>query len=134
MHEVGEVNAKLSPDGRFLVYISGESKRNEVYVQTFPDHGGKWQISTDGGHYPVWSRDGRELFFVSGDNKMMAVEVKAEGDKFEPGVPKALFAVPELQQFDVAKDGRFLIRVPQTEPTGSVSVNVVVNWQSSLKK
>jgi len=132
--EVGEVNAKLSPDGHFLAYVSGESKRNEIYVQTFPEPGGKWQISTDGGHYPVWSRDGRELYFISRDNKMMAVEVKAEGQKFEAGVPKALFAVSDLSQFDVGKDGRFLVRVPQVEATGSVSVNVVVNWQSGLKK
>jgi len=132
--DVGEVFAKLSPDGRFLAYTSGESKRTEVYVQTFPDPGGKWQISTEGGHWPVWSRDGRELYFISSDKKMMAVEVKAEGQKFEPGVPKALFAVPESKQYDVARDGRFLIQVPQADATGSVSVNVVVNWQSALKK
>ena len=63
---VGEMNAKLSPDGHFLAYTSGESKRTDVYVQPFPEHGGKWQVSTGGGHWPVWSRDGRELYFLSG--------------------------------------------------------------------
>ncbi len=131
---IGEVSAKLSPDGHFLAYTSGESKRTEVYVQTFPQPGGKWQVSTAGGHWPVWSRDGRELYFISSDNKMMAVEVKAEGQKFEPGVPKALFAVPSRNQFNVANDGRFLIQVPQTDATGNVTINVVMNWQSALKK
>ena len=129
-----EVNAKLSPDGRFLAYNSNELKQTEVYVQTFPEHGGKWQISTGGGNLPVWSRDGRELYFLSADSKMMAVEVKAEGNKFEPGAPRALFPVAEPDQFDVGIDGRFLIRVPKAQTAGSVSVNVVVNWQSALKK
>jgi len=129
-----EVHARLSPDGRFLAYNSDELKQSEVYVQTFPEHGGKWQISTGGGDWPVWSRDGRELYFLSDDSQMMAVEVKASGNKFEVGAPKALFPVAERDQFDVGKDGRFLIRVPQAQTAGSVSVNLVVNWQSALKK
>ena len=108
-----EDNAKLSPNGQFLAYRSDESKRNEVYVQTFPEHGGKWQISTGGGDFPVWSRDGRELYFISADNKLMAVEVKGDGKKFDAGVPKPLFSVPAQAQFDVSKDGRFLIHVPR---------------------
>ena len=131
---IGEVNAKLSPDGHFIAYTSGESRLTEVYVQTFPERGGKWQISTGGGHWPVWSRDGRELYFFTSDNKMMAVEVKAVGQKFEPGVPKLLFSVPDRNQFDVGKDGRFLVRVPQADGTGGVSVHVVVDWQSALRK
>jgi eukaryotic-like serine/threonine-protein kinase len=125
---------KLSRDGAFLAYTSGELKRTEVYVQTFPDHTGKWQVSTGGGDWPVWSRDGRELYFLSGDGKMMAVEVKISGRTFEAGVPKVLFSVPGRNQFDVGKDGRFLIQVPQAQTTESVSINVVVNWQSALKK
>ncbi len=100
----------------------------------FAEYSGKWQISTEGGDYPVWSRNGRELYFIPGDNKMMAVQVKADGQRFEHDVPKALFGVPELTQFDAGKDGRLLIHVSQAETTGSVSVNVVVNWQSALKK
>ncbi len=127
-------HVKLSPDGAFMAYTSDESKRAEVYVQTFPEHSGKWQISTGGGDWPVWSRDGRKLYFLSSDNKMMEVEVKAGGKNFEAGLPKALFLVPVHGQFDVGKDGRFLIRVPQAESTDSVTINVVVNWQSALKK
>jgi len=132
--EFHEVNAKLSPNGEFLAYQSDESKRFEVYVQTFPEHGGKWQISTGGGTLPVWSRDGRELYFISADRKMMAVEVKNDGKKLQAGVPRPLFEVREADQFDVGKDGRFLIHVPQDQAGGSVPLTVVVNWQAALKK
>jgi Tol biopolymer transport system component len=132
--EFQEDSAKLSPNGQFLAYRSDESKRSEVYVQTFPDHGGKWQISTGGGNFPVWSRDGRELYFISADNKMMAVEVKGDGKKFDAGVPKPLFSVPGQAQFDVSKDGRLLIQVPVDQAASNVPLTVVVNWQSALKK
>ena len=131
--EFREENAKLSPNGQFLAYRSDESKRNEVYVQTFPEHGGKWQVSTGGGDLPVWSRDGRELYFISGDNKMMAVELKGDGKKFDAGVPKPLFEVRTQAQFDVSKDGRFLIHVPQDQAATNVPLTVVFSWQSGLK-
>ncbi len=127
-------HVKLSRDGAFLAYPSGESKRTEIYVETFPEHTGKWQISTGGGDWPVWSRDGRELYFLSSDGKIMAVTVKTGGRNFEADAPRALFSVPGKYQFDVGKDGRFLIQVPQGQPNDSVSINVVVNWQSALKK
>ena len=91
--EFNEQYAKLSPNGQWLAYTSDESKRNEVYVQTFPTPGGKWQISTNGGSRSVWSRDGKELYFLSADGKMMAVERKGSGAKFEAGLPKPLFDV-----------------------------------------
>jgi len=136
--EARERWGKLSPDGRFLAYYSDESKRNEVYIQTFPEHGGKWQVSTGGGNSPIWSRDGRELYFVSADDKMMAVEVKGEGNKLDVGVPRPLFAIPLLEglliNYDVSQDGRFLIHVPLKQAPASVPLTVVVNWQSALKK
>ncbi len=132
--EFREGNAKLSPNGQFLAYRSDESKRNEVYVQTFPEHGGKWQVSIEGGNFPVWSRDGRELYFISADRKMMAVEVKGDGKKFEASVPKPLFEVRQSAQFDVSKDGRFLIHVPVEQAAANVPLTVVVNWQAALKK
>ncbi len=133
--ESQEFDAKLSPSGQFLAYDSDESKRFEVYVQTFPEHGGKWQVSTGGGEYPVWSRDGRELYFISADRTLMAVTVNDNGKKFEAGVPKALFEVGAIDQFDVSKDGRFLIKVPQDGAASKVPLTVVVlNWQAGLKK
>jgi serine/threonine-protein kinase len=129
-----EGDAKLSPNGQFLAYDSDESKRREVYVQTFPEHSGKWQVSTSGGTYPVWSRDGRELYFIGADRKMMAVAVGGSGKKFEASVPKPLFEVPVAGQFDVSKDGHFLIHVPQDAAASNVPITVIVNWQSALKK
>jgi Tol biopolymer transport system component len=135
--DANESQAKLSPNGQWLAYQSDESKRNEIYVTTFPQPGGKWQISTNGGSFPVWGRDGKELFYVSADGKMMAVEVKA-GPKFDAGVPKPLFDVrTDLTTFgagyDVGKDGRFLIPVP-VEQSGATPITVVVNWQAGLRK
>ena len=67
----------LSPDGRFLAYTSNESGRFEVYVQSFPGPGGKWQISTAGGGEPHWRADGKELYYRAPDQKVMAVEIRA---------------------------------------------------------
>lgn len=106
----------------------------EVYVQTFPEYGGKWQISTNGGDWPVWSRDGRELCFISPDSKMMAVEIKGYGTGFQASIPKRLFTVPAQEQYDVAKDGRFLIHVPVNQHATGVPITVVKNWQAGIKK
>jgi Tol biopolymer transport system component len=126
--------AKLSPDGRWLAYQSDESKRFEIYVVTFPNLGGKWQVSTGGGSRPVWSRDGRELYFISADSKMMAVDIRS-GTKFDFGVPKPLFDVrmDAGAWFDVSKDGKFLLPA-QVEASATVPMTVVVNWQAGLKR
>jgi Tol biopolymer transport system component len=109
----------FSPDGHWLAYISDESGRYEVYVQPYPGPGGKYQISTEGGTEPVWNRNGRELFYRSGD-KMMAAEINTRGS-FSAGKPKVLFAgqyqpsqnpVPSAN-YDVSSDGqRFLMSSP----------------------
>jgi len=132
--EYRENDVRLSPNGQFLSYESDESKRNEVYVQTFPEHGGKWQISTTGGRYAVWSRDGRELYFLSEDRKIMAVDVKGDGKNFQAGVPKALFNTTIDDPFDVSRDGRFLLQVPSERAITNVPLTVVANWQEALKK
>jgi eukaryotic-like serine/threonine-protein kinase len=141
--EFNEHYAKLSPNGHWLAYVSDETKREEVYVQTFPTPGGKWQVSTNGGSRPIWSRNGKELYFFGPDQKLMAVEMKNDavksGARFEAGVPKPLFeshfgAVTAFNGwFDVSKDGRFLI--PQVvAPVTSEPMTVVVNWTAGLKK
>jgi WD40 repeat protein len=134
--EFAETSARLSPNGQWLAYTSDESKRNEIYVQTFPTPGGKWQVSTNGGSRSVWSRDGKELYFIAADGRLMAVEV-AGGAKFQAGLPKPLFdahiATVPYNWFDVSKDGRFLIPV-QLEQSANAPMTVVVNWQAGLKK
>ena len=74
--EFSEYQGRFSPDGRWVAYVSNESGEQEVYVQSFPASGGKWQISTDGGAQPVWRHDGRELFYINPDRKLMSVEIK----------------------------------------------------------
>jgi Tol biopolymer transport system component len=129
--------ARLSPDGRWLAYRSDETTRGEIYVQTFPHPAGKWQISTNGGTCPVWSRDGRELFYIGADQKLMVVEVMG-GNRFEAGMPKPLFETHLGTRsrdiwFDVSKDGRFLMPTP-VENAAPAPMTVVVNWTAGLKK
>jgi serine/threonine protein kinase/Tol biopolymer transport system component len=142
--EFQETSAKLSPNGQWLAYVSDETKRNEVYVQSFPAPGGKWQVSTSGGNLPIWSRDGNELFFIGADRKLMAVDVKSRASKdtsgkdvatFEAGVPKPLFEtrLGFGAWYDVSKEGRFLMPT-QLEQAAIVPMTVLVNWTAGLKR
>jgi hypothetical protein len=102
-------------------------------VVSFPTPGGKWQISADGGERPVWSRDGKELFFISRD-KMMAVEVKS-GATFQAGLPKPLFDVHiggRNTTFEVSNNGKFLI--PVSAEQSAVPLNVILHWPEMLKR
>ncbi|HYL35145.1 MAG TPA: protein kinase [Bryobacteraceae bacterium] len=133
--EFNEQWEKLSPNGQWLAYQSDETRRNEIYVQTFPKPEGKWQVSTDGGSRPLWSRDGKELFFIDPRRRMMAVEIQG-GAKFQAGGPKVLFdtrLAGGTTVFDVSKDGRFLVPV-QVEDTAAEPISVVINWTAGLKK
>jgi eukaryotic-like serine/threonine-protein kinase len=140
-----ESHGQISPDGKWLAYYSNETGRIEVYVQPFPSGAGKWQISTNGGLFPRWRRDGRELFYLSqnGGGKMMAVDLKSSGSTFEPGTPKELFDSPyfalphatgtggTFHTHAVSADGRrFLIPHSTSSDTANVTtpIAVVVNW------
>jgi serine/threonine-protein kinase len=133
--EFQESQPRLSPDGRWLAYTSDESKRKEIHVVSFPQPGGKWQISTEGGQSPVWSRDGRELYYYSLDNKIMAVAIRP-GAQFQFGAPKALFGVPVSVRrgtgFEVSKDGHFLLPA-LVEQQATTPMTVVLNWPQMLK-
>ena len=131
---------QFSPDGRWIAYASTESERREIYVQPYPGPGGKWQISTDGGTEPQWNRNGRELFYRSGD-KMMAVDISTQSG-FVAGKPKQLFeghyAMNLLARadYDVSPDGqRFLMLKPtEQEQAAPAQINVVLNWTEELKR
>jgi Tol biopolymer transport system component len=132
-----EVLGDFSPDGRWVAYASNESGRFEVYVQPFPGPGGKWQVSTDGGTAPLWRRDGKELFYVAADSKLMAVPVKI-GAAFEPETPRPLFETrlrnDPSRHYDVSPDGqRFLLNIPLAEGT-SPPVTLVQNWTALLRR
>jgi Tol biopolymer transport system component len=133
--EFSESDAVLSPNGRFLAYSSDASKRQEIYVDTFPTRSGRWQVSVNGGSLPRWSRDGKEIYFIAPDQILMAVEIKG-GRRFERGgTPKSLFPtrLPVNGRYDVSKDGRFLIPT-LLDSAGTVSMTAIVNWTAGLKK
>ena len=135
--EFAEQAGVFSPDGKWLAYSSNESSKFQVYVRPFPGSGGKFQISTTGGGRPHWRRDGKELFYLADDNKLMAAEVKASGGSFEVGAVRTLFdAHPYLlgAVYDCTSDGqRFLVNTIAGEER-STPVTLVVNWNMELKR
>ena len=140
-----ETQGRFSPDGHWIAYTSDESGTSQIYVQSFPVGAPKVQVSTAGGTQPRWRRDGKEIFYLAADSKLMAVAVQT-APKFEAGAPKALFD-PRIARgvtasfaafgYDVTADGkRFLVNSISTTPESSASppITVVVNWQSALKR
>ena len=129
----------FSPDGKWLLYMSEESGRAEIYVQPYPGPGGKWQISTDGGTEAAWNHNGREIFYRN-RNKMMAVDVTLQ-PSFSAGKPHMLFEgqyVPTpgtFANYDVSPDGqRFLMLKQAEQAQAATQINVVLNWTEELKR
>src|SRR5262245_21573823 len=135
-----EDHARFSPDGHFIAYTSDESGRIEVYVQTFPTSGGKWLISTNGGAQPRWRRDGKEIFYLAPDKKVMAVDVKLEGSTFEAGVPKVLFQTHVISYpnprnvYDASADGQRFLIITTPEEVTTTPITVVANWTADLNR
>jgi Tol biopolymer transport system component len=138
--QFNEINSRFSPDGRWIAYSSNESGRYEVYVAPFPGPGGKWQVSTAGGDWPRWRRDGKEIFYVAPapDEKLMAAVVNGGGSAFEVGAVQPLFdmrgeAPNQSRMYDVSPDGqRFLVNT-LAEEAASAPITLVVNWRALLK-
>jgi hypothetical protein len=142
-----EQYADLSPDGRWLAYVSNQSGRPEVYAQPYPGPGARQQISVDGGTAPAWSRDGRELFYITAQSvggqaaltKMMVVPVQSK-PAFTAGTPRMLFegrygATANVRGYDVAPDGRFLMVQQKDRPAMRVADMIIVqNWVEELKQ
>jgi eukaryotic-like serine/threonine-protein kinase len=131
-------SARFSPDGKWIAYSSNESGRWEIYITSFPEAKGKWQVSNAGGEQPRWRGDGKELFYLSNDSKMMAVPVKT-GSNFDAGTPASLFqanpremfATSELFSYDVSKDGQKFLLNTQLK-TAMAPMSVVLNWNAKL--
>jgi serine/threonine-protein kinase len=135
--------ADFSPNGRYFVYQSNESGHGEIYVRPFPRvDSGRWQISTGGGTRPVWSRNGRELFYLDASNTMTSVQVSASGPTFSAGTPATVFETKYVQSnpsrhYDVSADGqRFLMikDAPANPNTAPASLVVVEHWLEELKR
>lgn len=131
-----EAHSQFSPDGRWVAYSSDESGRPEVYIQSFPANGSKWQISTNGGDQPQWNRDGKSLYYIAADRNLMAVPINSLS-AIEPGKPEVLFQthVPwtgisdDRNSYLVSPDGqRFLVN-QLTDEFASRPITVVLNWQ-----
>jgi eukaryotic-like serine/threonine-protein kinase len=140
-----ERDGQFSPDGKWIAYQSNESGQAEIYIQPFPGQGGKFQISTNGGAQVRWNKNGRELFYVSLDSKMMAVPVRfsLDGQSLETASPVSLFSVRiaggalpggSRQQYAVSSDGqRFLVNLAVDEGATS-PITIIYNWKPKPTK
>jgi serine/threonine protein kinase len=131
--------SKFSPDGRWVVYESNESgARSEIYVVPFPTPDSKVVVSVAGGSFPRWARNGKEIFYVDPDRRLMAAEVNGTGASFAVGAVRPLFTIDTQTigryGYDVAVDGqRFIVNAVPDQSAGPDSVKVVTNWMAGLQ-
>jgi serine/threonine protein kinase/Tol biopolymer transport system component len=138
-----ETNARFSPDGKWIAYQSNESGQYQIYIQAFPPTGAKWQVSSTGGEYPRWRRDGSELFYMAQDFRLMTVSL-VTATTVNAGPPQPLFQVSVIGNLpgdipfgvEPSHDGkRFLVSVPATDRVAAVQpITVVTNWDAASKK
>ena len=133
-----ERSARLSRDSRWLAYLSDESGKYEIYVQSFPEPGKKLRVSTSGGAQPMWSKDGRELYYLSPDRKLMAASIQISSSSLEILDRQVLFGAPQVidetnrRQYAVLDNGeRFIFNTPlENNPR---SITVIKNWKSLIE-
>ena len=131
--------ASFSPDGRYVAYHSNESAQYQVFVVPFGDRKGKWQVSPNGGGLPIWSRDGKELYYVAlanGAFSIVAVPVRERGDQLQFGSPQTLAAhlnVASFPSYDVSPDGKRIL-ISRTSQQGNEPATLVTNFTDGLKK
>jgi Tol biopolymer transport system component len=136
-----ETQGQFSPDGAWVTYTSDESGAPEVYARHFPDTGAKWQISTHGGAQGRWRGDGKELFYLALDGRLMAVDIKASPSSFEAGEPRPLFNtgiagsfVDRFNQYLVTRDGQRVLVNRSAEDENSAPITIVMNWDTAPQR
>jgi Tol biopolymer transport system component len=135
-----ETWGRFSPGGnpRFVAYQSDESGRYEVYVNSFPVPRARTQISTAGGQFPAWRSDGRELFYVSPEFRLMAVDLSINADSVQPSAPRELFQLPAVDTgrspYEITADGQRVLVRATPRAAASQSLTMIVNWPILLKR
>jgi Tol biopolymer transport system component len=142
MEEYNEIMPQISPDGQWLAYVSDESGQNEVYIRRFPniDSGGLEKVSTNGGIIPLWSPDGRELYYENLDDEQMVVSVETD-PILKPGKPQRLFDNSSYTSWDIDPKGKRFLMIKEVEATEDDSAQgrprkiiVVTNWFEELNE
>jgi Tol biopolymer transport system component len=135
------------PDSHWLAFTTNETGTNQIVVRAFPDpNGSKTTVTAGGGIYPTWRSDGRELYYLALDRKIMAVPVQEDGDRIVFGPPTPLFQSPltiptitTVHQLDVTGDGKRFVFIVNSNtspaiPNDSGTLSVIVNWTAALPK
>ena len=139
--EFAESQPQFSPDGQWLAYMTNESGRQEVYIRPFARDGDKVQVSTAGGGWPRWRRDGKEIFYLAPDRAIVAVPVSRQGSRLEIGAGRPLFTMRTRPQarldaynYDASADGRRFLVNTFVEQSTSAAINIVINWPASMTR
>jgi Tol biopolymer transport system component len=131
--EFDENSGVLSPDGRWLAYVSDESGTEEVYVAPFPRPGGKWQISKGGGDSPTWTKNGTEIVYAGPGARVMVVSIRAGANTITVGSPEELFRNERIAAADVTPTGERVLVALGAEAGESHPISVMLNWAGALK-
>ena len=134
-------NAQFSPDGRWIAYASNETGSMEIYVSPFPNINSKWQVSSSGGQEPRWRQDGKELFYLSAEGKIMAVALKT-GASFKADPPVALFQTQRRQpvsafavfSYDVSANERRFLVITKVDEANAAPLSILLNWASEMDR
>ena len=133
-----DVTPLFSPDGKWLAYANDETGRMEVYIQPFPSGTGRWQVSTGGGTRPTWRKDGKELYFFSTDQQLMAVDIQQNGASLQLGAPHALFKASAVSNssgtYTVSADGKKFVMNIVLPQSMSEPLTLITNWPADLKQ
>jgi len=136
--EADERCGSFSPDGRWVAYSSNDSGRYEVYVTPFPEPGRRWQVSSNGGLFPQWRADGREVLYIQSDGQLVAVRVEAGADTLHVGQVQPFFRIhpprPDGPNFALAPDGDRILLWTNLQQQSDTVLNLVVNWPEDLER